>query len=149
LRFSGTIAAIAASTAAHAAAGPAAGTDDDEARFRALYKTLVEIDTTRFKGDCTRAAEAMRTELLAAGYKPEEARIYAPAERPRDGALIAELRGRDPSLKPILLLAHIDVVEARAEDWAVTHSCSSNATVGSARAAPATTKRWARSLPTA
>jgi acetylornithine deacetylase/succinyl-diaminopimelate desuccinylase-like protein len=89
----------------------------DEARFRALYKTLVEIDTTRSNGDCTRAAEAMRTELLAAGYAPDDARIYAPADRPRDGALIAELRGREPQLKPILLLAHIDVVEARREDW--------------------------------
>lgn len=91
--------------------------DADEARFRALYETLVEIDTTRSNGDCTRAAEAMRARLLEAGYAPEDARIYAPDDRPRDGALIARLHGRDPSLKPILLLAHIDVVEARREDW--------------------------------
>ncbi|MBP6749970.1 MAG: hypothetical protein KA144_10060 [Xanthomonadaceae bacterium] len=91
--------------------------DADEARFRALYETLVEIDTTRSNGDCTRAAEAMRARLLEAGYAPEDARIYAPDDRPRDGALIARLHGRDPTLKPILLLAHIDVVEARREDW--------------------------------
>ena len=74
------------------------GGDQDEARFRALYETLVEIDTTRSNGDCTRAAEAMRAELLAAGYAPEDARIYAPDDRPRDGALIAQLHGRDPTL---------------------------------------------------
>ncbi len=108
------------SLAIAAAAPPANAATDaiaDEARFRALYKTLVEIDTSRSNGDCTRAAEAMRAELLAAGYAPEDARIYAPTDRPRDGALIAVLHGREPGLKPILLLAHIDVVEARREDW--------------------------------
>ncbi len=99
------------------AAGATTSAAGDDAQFRALYKTLVEIDTTRSNGDCTRAAQAMRAELLAAGYAPDDARIYAPADRPRDGALIAELRGREPQLKPILLLAHIDVVEARREDW--------------------------------
>ena len=106
-----------ASTSANAAERSIMSAADEEAQFRALYKRLVEIDTTRSNGDCTRAAQAMRAELLAAGYAPEDARIYAPADRPRDGALIAELRGRDPRLKPILLLAHIDVVEARREDW--------------------------------
>ena len=89
----------------------------DETAFRALYKELVEIDTTRSAGSCTRAAEAMRARLRAAGFAERDLRLLAPAERPQDGALIAELTGRDPSLKPILLLAHIDVVEARREDW--------------------------------
>ena len=53
----------------------------------------------------------------AAGFPEQDLRVLAPAERPQDGALIAELHGRDRSLKPILLLAHIDVVEARREDW--------------------------------
>jgi acetylornithine deacetylase/succinyl-diaminopimelate desuccinylase-like protein len=89
----------------------------DEAEFRAIYKELVEINTTRSVGDCTRAAEAMRARLLAAGYPAEDMQILAPPEAPKDGALIALLRGREPSLKPILLLAHIDVVEAKREDW--------------------------------
>lgn len=107
------VAAMAAlfSGAACAAAAP------DEAAFRALYRELVEINTTRSVGSCTRAAEAMRARLLAAGLPAEGARILAPADRPQDGALIAVLRGRDAKLKPLLLLAHIDVVEARREDW--------------------------------
>jgi len=88
-----------------------------EAAFRDLYRELVEINTTRSVGSCTRAAEAMRARLLAAGLPAADARILAPADRPTDGALIAVLRGRDRAAQSILLLAHIDVVEARREDW--------------------------------
>jgi acetylornithine deacetylase/succinyl-diaminopimelate desuccinylase-like protein len=89
----------------------------DEADFRALYKELVEINTTRSVGSCTQAAEAMRAHLLAAGVAVADTQILAPPDRPTDGALIAVLHGRDAKLKPILLLAHIDVVEAKREDW--------------------------------
>ncbi|HSE13310.1 MAG TPA: M20/M25/M40 family metallo-hydrolase [Rudaea sp.] len=89
----------------------------DEAAFRGLYKELVEINTTRSVGSCTRAAEAMRKHLLAAGFPGSDAQILAPPDAPQDGALIAVLRGRDKGARPILLLAHIDVVEARREDW--------------------------------
>ena len=89
----------------------------DEAAFRALYRELLEIDTTRSVGSCTRAAQAMRARLLAAGIDADDLKILAPPDRPQDGALIAVLHGRDRQAKPILLLAHIDVVEARREDW--------------------------------
>ncbi|RDZ28208.1 M20/M25/M40 family metallo-hydrolase [Lysobacter silvisoli] len=105
-------AALAAWACCSAAAVPA-----DEAEFRALYRELVEINTTRSAGDCTRAAEAMRARLRAAGLPEADMQVLAPPDRPRDGALIALLRGREPALKPVLLLAHIDVVEARREDW--------------------------------
>ena len=95
----------------------AAGSGDDEAAFRALYKELIEINTTRSVGNCTQAAEAMRKRLLAAGYAAEDMQILAPADAPNDGALIAVLHGREKGAEPILLLAHIDVVEARREDW--------------------------------
>ncbi|MGY3265766.1 M20/M25/M40 family metallo-hydrolase [Lysobacter sp. HA35] len=95
----------------------AATPDPSEPAFRALYKELVEIDTTRSSGDCTRAVEAMRAHLAAAGLPADDMHIYAPADRPKDGALVAVLRGREASLKPLLLLAHIDVVEARRQDW--------------------------------
>jgi len=91
--------------------------DDGEAAFRDLYRELVEINTTRSVGSCTRAAEAMRAHLLAAGIPEPDTQVLAPADRPQDGALVALLRGRDPSLKPMLLMAHIDVVEAQREDW--------------------------------
>ena len=89
----------------------------DEAAFRDLYKQLVETNTTRSVGSCTTAAEAMRARLLAAGIPAVDMQILAPPDRPKDGALIAVLHGRDPLAKPILLLAHIDVVEAKREDW--------------------------------
>lgn len=88
-----------------------------DAAFRDLYKELVEINTTRSVGSCTRAAQAMRARLIAAGIPEADARILAPADRPNDGALIAVLHGRDERAKPILLLAHIDVVEAKREEW--------------------------------
>lgn len=89
----------------------------DEGEFRSLYKELVEINTTRSTGSCTRAAQAMRAHLLAAGIAAADTRILAPDDRPDDGALIAVLHGTDQRLKPVLLLAHIDVVEAKRQDW--------------------------------
>ncbi len=91
--------------------------DAGEAAFRALYKELIEINTTRSVGNCTEAAEAMRRHLVAAGIPAEDTRILAPPEAPKAGALVAVLRGSDPARKAILLLAHIDVVEAKREDW--------------------------------
>ena len=113
------LAAAAAGVAgASAAPGPAQAPAADEVAFRALYKQLVEINTTRSVGSCSQAAEAMRAHLLAAGIPAADTQILAPPDRPQDGALIAVLHGRDPAAKPILLLAHIDVVEAKREDWA-------------------------------
>ncbi len=89
----------------------------DETAFRGLYRELVEIDTTLSNGSCTRAAEAMAARLKAAGFAEADLQIIAPPERPKDGALIATLPGSDKAALPILLLAHIDVVEARREDW--------------------------------
>jgi acetylornithine deacetylase/succinyl-diaminopimelate desuccinylase-like protein len=89
----------------------------DEVAFRSLYKQLVEINTTRSVGSCTEAAEAMRKHLLDAGIPAADTQILAPADRPKDGSLIAVLHGKDRLVKPILLLAHIDVVEAKREDW--------------------------------
>jgi acetylornithine deacetylase/succinyl-diaminopimelate desuccinylase-like protein len=100
-----------------ATASPAQTEAPDEAAFRALYRQLIEINTTRSVGNCTQAAEAMRSHLLEAGIPAADTQILSPPDRPNDGALIAVLHGRDPAAKPILLLAHIDVVEAKREDW--------------------------------
>jgi acetylornithine deacetylase/succinyl-diaminopimelate desuccinylase-like protein len=88
----------------------------DEAAFRALYKELIEINTTRSVGNCTQAVEAMRKRLLAAGYAAEDMQILAPPEAPNDGALIAVLHGRRKAPSRSSARAH-DVVEARREDW--------------------------------
>jgi len=88
-----------------------------EAEFRALYKELVEINTTLSVGSCTDASNAMKARLKAAGYADDQLHVIVPPERKQDGNLIAILPGSDKSLKPLLLLAHIDVVEANRADW--------------------------------
>jgi len=82
---------------------------------RELLAELVAINTTDSQGDNTAAAEAMRRRLLAAGFPEEDVVVIEPA--PRKGNLVARLRGRGTGEKPILLLAHIDVVEADPADW--------------------------------
>ena len=81
-----------------------------------VYKELVEIDTTTATGDTARAAEAMASRLRAAGFADADVHVFSPA--PRKGNLVARLRGSG-ARKPILLLAHIDVVPANREDWSV------------------------------
>jgi acetylornithine deacetylase/succinyl-diaminopimelate desuccinylase-like protein len=81
-----------------------------------IYKELVEINTTDSSGDTTHAARAMAARLTAAGFAPEDAQVLVHPGNARKGNLVARLRG-DGSMKPILLLAHLDVVEARKEDW--------------------------------
>jgi len=81
---------------------------------RDILKELVEIDTTDSIGDNTKAAEAMAARLKAAGVPTDDVRVLGP--NPRKGNLVARLRGTGKA-RPILLLAHLDVVEARKEDW--------------------------------
>ncbi|HEY6640779.1 M20/M25/M40 family metallo-hydrolase [Povalibacter sp.] len=111
--FGAADAAITASKQTAASKAARAG----EAEFRDLYKELVEINTTLSVGSCTQAASAMKARLEKAGYPQSDLHLIVPPERPQDGNLIAILPGTDSKLKPILLLAHIDVVEARREDW--------------------------------
>lgn len=82
---------------------------------RDFLMQLVEIDTTHSTGNTTLAAEAMAAQLLAAGFPEEDVQVLGP--RPDKGNLVARFRGRDVNRKPLLLLAHIDVVEADPEDW--------------------------------
>ncbi|MBU1345760.1 MAG: M20/M25/M40 family metallo-hydrolase [Alphaproteobacteria bacterium] len=89
----------------------------DQLAFRDLYEELVETNTTLSEGSCTLAAERMATRLTAAGVPAADVRVLAPEDRPKDGNLIATLRGSDPAAPALLLLAHIDVVEANPADW--------------------------------
>ena len=101
------------------AAPPKAATSSaaTEADFRDLYKELVETNTAQSTGSCTLAAERMANRLKAAGYPDEDFHPFAVPEHPKDGGLVFVAPGRDPKAKAILLLAHIDVVEAKREDW--------------------------------
>ena len=99
------------------AAGYAAADALTPAQQRAydIYKELVEIDTTTATGDTKRAAEALAARLTAAGFPDSDVHAFSPA--PRKGDLVARLRGSGAK-KPILLVAHLDVVPAPREDWA-------------------------------
>ena len=100
------------------AQGVRAATDDEGwPRFRETYRELVETNTTLSAGDCTLAAQRMAARLRAAGYPEGDVRVFVPEGHPKEGGLLATLHGSDPKLKAILMLAHIDVVEARREDW--------------------------------
>jgi acetylornithine deacetylase/succinyl-diaminopimelate desuccinylase-like protein len=89
----------------------------DQAAFRELYQELVETNTTLSAGSCTEAAEKMAARLKAAGYADQDLTLFSVPEHPKDGGLVAVLKGSDPKAKPMLLLAHLDVVEAKREDW--------------------------------
>lgn len=85
--------------------------------LRDIYQELIEINTTDSVGDTTKAAEAMRTRLSAAGFAAEDVRVLVHPGNARKGNLVARLRSPASRRKPLLLIAHIDVVEARREDW--------------------------------
>src|SRR5471032_2109795 len=98
---------------------PAQAATDAEGlqRFREIYKELVETNTTLSAGDCTLAAQRMAARLRTAGYPDGDLRVFVPEGHPKEGGLLAVLHGSDSKAKAILMLAHIDVVEAKREDW--------------------------------
>jgi acetylornithine deacetylase/succinyl-diaminopimelate desuccinylase-like protein len=83
---------------------------------RDIYKELIEINTTDSAGDTTKAAQAMAARLKSAGLPDEDIHVFGP--NPRKGNLVARYRGTGQR-KPLLLLAHLDVVEALRDDWSV------------------------------
>jgi len=95
----------------------AASLDEPTRRLsREILQELIEINTTYSVGSTTVAAEAMRKRLLAAGFAAEDVTVLGPNER--KGNLVARLRGAHAGgPKPILIIAHLDVVEARRSDW--------------------------------
>lgn len=111
---------IAASLAFVAAITPAASSqrqDDGRAAFRAIYKEMVEIDSSPTTGSCTKVVQAAQTRLKAAGYADADLQLVIPPGKPDDGNLVATLRAQNPAKKGVLLLGHIDVVDAKREDW--------------------------------
>ena len=94
----------------------------DQAEFRGLYKELVETNTTLSaaqggEGSCTLAAARMAARLKAAGIADAQLHPFADPAHPNEGGLVAIYPGTSKTLKPLLLLAHIDVVEAKRADW--------------------------------
>lgn len=93
---------------------------DDATRqlSRDIFQQLIEINTTDSVGDTTAAARAMAKRLLDAGYPESDVQVLIPPGRPKKGNLVARLHGpANGALKPILLIGHLDVVEALRADW--------------------------------
>ncbi len=84
---------------------------------RDIFRQLIEINTTDSSGDNTAAARAMAKRLLDAGYPAGDVRVLIPEGFPKKGNLVARLHGSGGSLKPVLILGHLDVVEALRSDW--------------------------------
>ncbi|MGA2113298.1 MAG: M20/M25/M40 family metallo-hydrolase [Bryobacteraceae bacterium] len=95
---------------------PAAPLDEGTRRLaHDIFQQLVEINTTDSAGTTTIAAEAMAKRLLEAGFAAEDVKVLGPNDR--KGNLVARLRGSGGGRQPILIIGHLDVVEARREDW--------------------------------
>ena len=97
-----------------AAATLAAQSGPNDARTSEIFKQLVEINTVTETGDVTEAANAMADRLKAAGFPAADVQVLGP--EPRKHNLVARYRGTS-ARPPLLLLAHLDVVEAKREDW--------------------------------
>jgi acetylornithine deacetylase/succinyl-diaminopimelate desuccinylase-like protein len=89
----------------------------DQASYLALYKELVETNTTLSAGSCTTAAERISAHLKAAGYTDKDITLFSEPDHPKEGGLVAILAGTSKTARPMLLLGHLDVVEAKREDW--------------------------------
>ena len=89
----------------------------DEKPFFALYKELVETNTVVGVGSCTKASAQLAARLKAAGYADSDITLFSTPDHPNDGGLVAVLKGSDARAKPMLLLGHLDVVEAKRADW--------------------------------
>lgn len=96
---------------------PASPLTAHQQSLRDIYRELIETNTSDSVGDNTKAAEGVRARLIAAGFPAADVRVIVPPGNKKKGNLVARLRAANADRKPLLLLAHIDVVEARKEDW--------------------------------
>jgi len=96
---------------------PAIAQTKGQQRFRALFQEMVETNTTLSSGSCTALAQNIAAHLKEAGYPAANIHLFADSGHPKEGGIVAVLPGDNPHLKAILLLGHIDVVEAKREDW--------------------------------
>lgn len=84
---------------------------------RAIYKEMVEINTVDSVGSVTKAAQAVAKRFRDAGFPEADIYIGGPADKPEKQNLVVRYHGKNKTMKPILLLAHLDVVAALRSDW--------------------------------
>jgi acetylornithine deacetylase/succinyl-diaminopimelate desuccinylase-like protein len=108
-----TLAATLPGGASRAAGDPTLGPPEAQTLARDLFRQVIEINTTAQVGS-TRAAEAMAARLRQAGFAAADLTLTGP--HPQNQNLVIRYRGRTRE-RPILFIAHLDVVEALASDW--------------------------------
>lgn len=115
-KFSATICAVLLMTSLIFSASVLRAQAEDATRQMShdIFKQLIEINTTDSVGSTTVAAQAMAQRLLDAGFPPADVQVLGPNDR--KGNLVARLHGTGAH-RPVLMIGHLDVVEARREDW--------------------------------
>jgi acetylornithine deacetylase/succinyl-diaminopimelate desuccinylase-like protein len=112
-RISAFLACLALATAAGARAQTMT-LNPEQQRLHDVYKELVEINTVDSVGSTTLAAQAMQKRFLDAGFPAGDVQLFTP--KPDKGDLVVRYHGKG-ARKPLLLLAHLDVVAALRSDW--------------------------------
>lgn len=118
-----TAAFVAGSVQAQVPTGKMGALRSDQKQFFDLYRQLVETDTSvtsipsADNGGCTLAAAQIAARLKAAGFTDDQITVFSVPEHPKEGGIVAVYPGTSTTLKPVLLLAHIDVVAAKRADW--------------------------------
>ena len=90
----------------------------DQQEARDIFRELIEINTAYKAGSTTPAARAIARRFLAGGFPANDVTVIGPAGD-KDSSVIVRMRGTSPALKPVLLIAHLDVVEAMRADWSL------------------------------
>ena len=92
-----------------------AAENPDRQLARDIFQQLIEINTTDSSGSTTVAAEAMAKRLLDAGFPAADVKVLGPNNR--RGNIVVRVHGTSTAQKPVLIICHLDVVEARRSDW--------------------------------
>ncbi len=108
---------LAATTTVWASSTPPLPPPADQQLARDMLQSLVEINTTHAHGS-TDAAKAIQGWLLSAGFAASDVIFLAPPDHPTKGNVVVRYHGKQPK-DPVLFLGHLDVVEAKPEDWSV------------------------------
>jgi acetylornithine deacetylase/succinyl-diaminopimelate desuccinylase-like protein len=90
----------------------------DQTEAREIFRELIEINSSYKGGSTTPAAHAIARRFLAAGFPASDVRVLGP-DGDKDSSVVVRMQGTSKTLKPILLIAHLDVVEALRSDWSL------------------------------
>jgi len=90
----------------------------DQAEARAIFQQLIEIKSSYKEGSTSPAAHAIAQRFLDAGFPAADVHVLGPAGD-KDSNVVVRMQGTSTALKPILLIAHLDVVEALRSDWSI------------------------------